>query len=80
MADKEFKTRYAKNTSHLEIYLEGGGEIPAKLRGLFNKQSAADIAIHIYITERDAVHPKQKPGRKKPTGRVYTGAPIRGVR
>lgn len=45
---KELKIRTAKNTCLFEIYFDEGGEVPAKLSGLYTCKDAAQRAIDAY--------------------------------
>jgi len=49
---KELKIRYASNNAY-EIYYEGGGEVPAALRGLFTDHRTAQRAIDEYLITRN---------------------------
>lgn len=54
--NKQLLTRNRKGTAHLEVYFEGGGEVPQELSGLFTSKGSASKAIEHYLVNR-----KKKP-------------------
>ena len=47
---KELKTRYSSKMGNmLEVYYEGGGQIPQVLAGLYTDLTTAQIAINTYV-------------------------------
>lgn len=58
---KELKTRPVKGLgTMLEIFYEGGGEVPAALSGQYTSTSVAQTAITAYLSQR-----KEKPRGKR---------------
>ena len=58
---KELKVRPVKQLgTMLEIYYEGGGEVPAALSGMYTSSSVAQQAINAYLSQR-----KEKPRGKR---------------
>ena len=49
---KAFLTRSAPNTSLYEVYLEGGGEVPKVLKGLYTSRTTALKAAESYTNSR----------------------------
>lgn len=52
MTKKELKIRIRNNTSHCEVYYEGGGELPQVLSGLYTNATLAQQAIDTYKTTK----------------------------
>lgn len=60
---KELKVRKSKTPGLFEIYYEGGGELPATLKGKYTSPRDAKQAIHDYEISK----PKRKPVKKEET-------------
>lgn len=61
VVEKEFKVRVnARMGSMKEIYVEGGGELPKVLSGMYTDVGMAQKAINLYKTTR-----RDRAGRKK---------------
>ena len=59
--EKEFKTRFSKTVPNAyEIYVDGGGEVPAALKGSYTDPRVANSAITQYLSTR-----RNRAGRTK---------------
>ena len=45
---KELRYRVRHNSMHLELYYEGGGQVPESLKGMYTDSRAAEFAIMAY--------------------------------
>lgn len=59
--EKEFKTRFSKTVPNAyEVYVDGGGEVPAVLSGVYTDPRVANVAITQYLATR-----RNRAGRTK---------------
>jgi len=53
---KELKTRIVGN--HVQLYYDGGGELPQELSGLYTSKTRALNAAEQYLSKRDSKNVK----------------------
>lgn len=59
--EKEFKVRTSRRMGSMkEVYIEGGGEVPADLKGFYTDAHSAQKQIDLYLATR-----RSRPGRQK---------------
>ena len=84
---KDLLTRRVPSGLYFEFYYEGGGEVPAFLKGLYTSKTFAEAAKRAYLFMRDgapveSVEPESKEEvqevqeEKKPQ-RKYSGKPVK---
>lgn len=60
MKIKELLTRYIKGNTHMvELYYEGGGEMPKAISGMYTSKTEALAAGNLYIQGRNKVRPRK---------------------
>jgi hypothetical protein len=73
MEKKELEIRYVGNCC--KIFYEGGGELPAALKGLYTSKAEAERAISLF---RATAFTKSKPPKKKAASVVKQGPEVLG--
>lgn len=53
-AKKDILMRNRPGTAMIELYFDGGGEVPQCLSGAYTSEIAAKKAIEAYLTKRDS--------------------------
>lgn len=57
---RQLATRKCDSFGNYEIYLEGGGNIPAKLGGIYTGQTLAETSLENYRTEQGIINQAKK--------------------
>ena len=68
VALKELKTRMRPSSMLYEIYYEGGGEVPAELKGEYTSYRFTESAIKTYLVNRESKGKTRRGPTQKASG------------